>query len=106
MNRVVQKTIISLFVVTFAVILMAGCQEEQNTSVPGSKQCRLIAAENLELKKELSDCQQQLEQKTEQLKTSKKAGGERADSLVKALMDENSKLQSQIRQLQQQLGKK
>ena len=106
MDRVVQKTIISLFVVTFAVILMAGCQEEQNTSVTSSKQCRLIAAENIELKKELSDCQQELEQKTGQLKNSKKAKEERLDSLIKALMDKNSKLQMQVRQLQQQLDKK
>ena len=106
MNRVVQKTIISLFVVTFAVILMAGCQEEQNTSVPGNKQCRLIAAENIELKTQLSDCQQQLEQKTKQLKNLKKAKEERLDSLIKTIMDENSKLQSQVKQLQQQLDKK
>ena len=56
MKNTLQKTIIAVFAI--AIICAAGCQESQT---PSEKQSRVIAARNMELKKQIAERDKQIE---------------------------------------------
>jgi hypothetical protein len=96
--------------------LLAGCRQ-----TPVDKQARLIAAENLQLRKDLADrdgqigklkadYEEQLQQKDEELAACykrnqvlendvQKAVGERVEQVTAAVMAENAKLRKEIETL-------
>ncbi len=100
------------------LVWAAGCQENQS---PDVRQARLLAAENIQLKKELNRCQarlealkaeydRQLERKETQLAATRKLSEDLQDDLrqgiaerVKAVttrvMDENARLRQEIEAL-------
>ena len=124
------KTILKAFIITiiFAVMLTVGCGPQEPPSI---KKCRTIAAENIELKKELAKSNKELEilkedyskeikaqkkmlqtclQEKEQLKEKSR---QNVRDQVKDILDtvlnenaklraENTKLKAQIEELQKQ----
>jgi len=111
--------------VMFALVtVLAGCQQPQT---PNEKQARLLAAENLQLKKQLADQQaklaslqkqqtQRIQQQEEELskcraraeqlqKDLEKGIGERVRDVTAKVMDENASLRKQIESLQARLKK-
>jgi gas vesicle protein len=65
MKGMVRKMFV-LAVGTILVVLMAGCQESATGGPTDAKKSRLIAAENIELKKQLTRCDKQIEKLKEQ----------------------------------------
>ena len=64
MKRQVQKGLV--LVISIAVfMLVAGCEEQ---SLTGTKKCRLLAAENIELKAQLNKSDKEIEKQKEKLK--------------------------------------
>jgi DNA anti-recombination protein RmuC len=121
MKKLVQKA--SLVVITVALVVVAGCQEEQQT--PGVKKARLIAAENIKLKKQLeqrdqeieklkrrysaelqkqqeklSECLKQKDDLRQQLKEGMK---ERVEDVLSAVVEDNAKLRREIKGLKTQI---
>lgn len=120
------KPIRMIFVlaVGLVVILGAGCQEQ---GLPGEKKSRLIAAENIQLQKELeqhvkeikslkkqhdkeikqlkdelTNCQKKKEALEKQLQENVK---EKVDDVLSAVLDENTKLREEIKNLKAQIEK-
>jgi len=115
MGKLVLKALIFVVVVVF-VMSVAGC-EEQNQAV--TKEHRLIAAENVELKGQLEQRDKEIEEQKELLErclAEKKVLEEEADEKLEAfigslledlgdnvkLHEENKKLKSQIEALQKE----
>lgn len=106
MKRALQKGLVS--VISMAVIvLIAGC-EEQNLA--GTKKCRLLAAENIQLKKQLDERDKEIESQKEQLE--KYQQGEKAleeatfqvnPEFVEFIAEENARLQSENEALTKEL---
>jgi len=94
-------------IIVAGIVLMhiAGCQEAQ-TEAPGTKKSRLIAAQNIELKKQVAQRDKQMEDlKTRHGKQIESLNEERA----KQLKEEQKKVedcQRQAQGCQEQLGKK
>jgi len=63
-----KKTIFAITVISIMFMLIAGCQEQNNSDSAEVKKSRLIAAENMELKKQLEDCNVRVEQCQQELK--------------------------------------
>jgi len=115
---------IFLFVIGVAVALSAGCQEEE---LIGAKKSRVIAAENIQLKKDLEQRDQEIEKlkklhdkqakQQEELLTKclqeketwkQKAQQnikEQVDSVLTAVVDDNAKLREEIKNLKSQIEK-
>jgi len=120
MKEPIQK--IFILVIGVAIALGAGCQEQ---GLPSGKKCRLIAAENVQLKKELEQCDKEIERlkklhdeeikQQEDLLTKclqeketwkQKAQQnikEQVDSVLAAVVDENTKLREEIKNLKAEL---
>ena len=125
MKRPAQKAFV-LAVGIVVIMLIAGCDEEQNLSSTKSavKKHKLIAAENMRLKKELKQrdkeierqkelhdkeikqqqdslakCQLQKEALKKQLQQNIK---EQVDKVLMAVMEQNAKLQEEIKDLEAQ----
>ena len=81
MKGLVQKMLI-LAVSTFVIMLVASCQEEQGT--PNEKMSRVIAAENMKLKKSLEDAAREIER----LKQLNSSESKRQGELLAKCMDE------------------
>ena len=127
-----EKALKKGFVLAVSVLVMsiAGCQEQE---LPGTKKSRLIAAENMQLKKELEQRSQEIERLKElhdkQMKeqevllekclqekeTWKEKSRQNVRNQVKGVVDaimeqnvklrqENEKLKAQIEELKQELG--
>ena len=77
----------------------AGCAEKEVTD---TRKSRLIAAENLQLKQNLSQCNQQIEQLKN---THEKQMQEQVKSVLAAMIDENAKLRAEIETLKAEIEK-
>jgi len=94
-------------IIVAGIVLMyiAGCQEAQ-TETPGTKQSRLIAAQNIDLKKQVVQRDKQIEDlKARQAKQIEALNGQHA----KQIKQEQKKLeecQKQAQGCEEQLGKK
>ena len=120
------KPIQMIFVlaVGLVVVLGVGCQEQE---LPSEKKSRLIAAENIQLQKELEQrskeikslkkqhdkeikqlkeeltkCQKQKEALEKQLQENVE---EKVDDILSAVVDENAKLREEIKKLKAQIEK-
>jgi len=103
MRKPARKALI--IVVGIVLVHIAGCQEAQ-TETPGTKKNRLIAAQNIELKKQVA-------QRDKQIEDLKTRHGKQIEGLneqhAKQLKEEQKKLedcQRQAQDCQEQLGKK
>lgn len=103
MRKPARKALI--LAVSIGLMSIAGCQEAQ-TETPGAKTSRLIAAQNIELKKQMAQRDKQIEDlKARQAKQIEALNGQHA----KQLKGEQKKLedcQNQAKNCQEQLGKK
>jgi uncharacterized lipoprotein YajG len=110
-----------------AVLLLAGCQKQQQQEAPNQQQARLLAAENAELQKQLAERKaeietlqkrsaQELRKRDQELikckvridaleQDLKKGIDERVKSVAAAVMDENAKLRQEVEQLKAELAK-
>ena len=121
MKGLMQKAL--LVVISAAIVAGAGCQEEQQT--PSVKKARLVAAENIKLKKQLeqrdqeieelkrkysrelqeqkqrlSECLKQKEDLQQQLREGMK---ERVEAVLSAVVEDNAKLRQEIKDLKAQI---
>lgn len=122
------KTLSGRLIVAVALMMIAaagpGCQQPQT---PNERQARLLAAENLQLRKQLADQQARLESlqkqqaqriqqqeqelsrcqaRAEQLQKDLEKGiAERVGDVTTKVVDENARLRKQIESLQSQLKK-
>ena len=102
----------------------AGCQQNQD---PNTRQARLAAAENIQLKQDLARCEarvealkeqfaQELERKDAQLAASRKLGDDlkedlrqgiatRVNAVATKVMDENARLRQEIETLRAEIAK-
>jgi len=123
MKKAVRKGFI-LVISVVVVMLIAGCQEQQ---LPSEKKSRLIAAENMQLKKELERRSKEIEglkklhdreiQKQEKLlakcleeketwkEKSRRNIRNQVNSVVGALMEQNAKLREENEKLKAQIEK-
>ena len=107
-----KKSVLVLMVAfILSLMLNAGCQEEEQ-NISNDKRARLIAAENIELKKDLKKCRTELEKQKQLFQSSQKEEEKQSkDILVQAmnlnskLRQENKQLKAQINELKKQLGK-
>ena len=117
MKRPAQKAFV-LAVGIVVIMLIAGCDEEQNLSSTKSavKKHQLIAAENTRLKKDLERCNKEIKQQQELLakcqqqkealkKQLQENIQERVDSILAAVMEDNAKLRKEIKDLKAQREK-
>jgi uncharacterized lipoprotein YajG len=110
-----------------AVLLLAGCQKQQQQEAPNQQQARLLAAENAELQKQLAERKAEIEtlqkRSAQELRKRdqdlikckvridaleqdlKKGIDERVKSVAAAVMDENAKLRQEVEQLKAELAK-
>ena len=111
----------TLFFVVAVLLVIAGCHRDRT---PGEKQARLIAAENMQLEKQLADQEAEIDKlKKQHAKDIKKLEdqlaacqrrnarlqqdidkgiGERADSVRDTVMAENARLRAEIERLKSQ----
>jgi uncharacterized protein YlxW (UPF0749 family) len=120
MKGIVKKQVVLAAGIVFVIMLIAGC-EEQN--VPNAKKSRLVAAENMQLKKELNQLGVKLEQRNREIekqkglldkclqekKTLEEKVNENVEELVGGIMDifteENARLQKEIDRLKKEVEK-
>ena len=69
MKKNAQKIVVLLCVVSFAVTLITGCEEQNLTD---TRKTRLIATESTRLKKELEQCNQTIQQQQQALEECQK----------------------------------
>lgn len=107
MKQAVYKAFFLTVCVSFFIILICGCEEEQLT--PNEKKCRLIAAENIELhellakkdkeierlKRTIEKCNVEKEEQKRQLEDEMNSAGEFIINIVL----ENEQLKKQIEEL-------
>ena len=112
MKRLLPKMVV-MAVGIVALMLIAGCEEEQNSA--GAKKSRLIANENMQLKKELEQHNKEIERQKELFakcqqekkaleEQSTKDIGQMMDSIVKDVSEENTKLRGDIKNLKAQVS--
>jgi len=113
MKRQVQKGFV-LVISIVIFMLIAGCEEQ---SLTGTKKCRLLAAENIQLKKQLNERDTEIEKQKEQLEKyqqEKKAQEEAAYPINPEfvefiigenarMMEENEALLAEVESLKQEL---
>ncbi len=121
MKKTIQRAF--LFVISVVVVLSAGCQKE----LAGEKKGRIIAAENIQLKKDLNQRDQKieiltkehekevkllkeqlskcLEQKEALEKQLQQKVKEQVDKVLAMVMEENAKLREEIKDLKAQIEK-
>ena len=106
MRRQIQKAFV-LTVVIVVTMLIAGCKKE---GLSNTKKSRLIAAENIQLKKQLRQCKEQID---EQKKAVKQQSPEQMENIMNELskviskesttaLQENEKLKAQVKELQRE----
>jgi hypothetical protein len=112
MKRPAQKAF--LLAVCIVVMLIVGCEEEENLSNP--KKTRLIAAENMRLKKDLERRDKEIEkqkgllEKCQQEKNTWKGKAqknikEQVDKVLMGVMGELAKLRDENKSLKEQIEK-
>ena len=92
------------FAVLTAFIFIAGCQEQNTISIDPTnvRQARLVAAENINLQKQIAKCESEIEKQKSLLeKCELKAEEEkqRGDKLTEFLFQENIKLTKENKKL-------
>ena len=108
-----KKSVLVLIIAfVFSLMLNVGCQEEEQ-NLSNDKRSRLIAAENLELKKDLEKCRTELKKQKQLFQSSQKEEKKQSQDLLVDLMNlnsrlrrENKELKAQLEELKKQLGKK
>ena len=122
MKLPIQK--VFLLVIGVAIMSSAGCQEQE---LPSEKKSRLIAAENIELKKQLEQRDGQIEQLKKQHekqiqqqedrlakclkrketveKQLREGVKEQVDDVLSAVVEENAKLREEIKNLKAEIEK-
>jgi len=112
MKRPAQKAFV--LAVCIVVMLIAGCEEEENLSNP--KKSRLIAAENMQLKKDLERRDKEIERQKELLEKclqekntwkekARQNIQEQVDSIFTAVMEKNKELRKENESLKAQIEK-
>ncbi len=108
MKRMVSKV---LFLAIFGIAFVAGCEDENQTD---TKMSRLVANENIQLKKDLQNCQKEIEkqkkllEQCEQMNDSLQEEATKEmtdflDSMVKEAMEENERLQEENKKLKAEI---
>ena len=122
MKKAVRKGFVLVVSVVVVIMLIAGCQEQQ---LPSAKKSRLIAAENMQLKKELEqrskdikglkDLHDKETEKQEELlakcqeeketwrEKSRQNIRNQVNGVVDAIMDQNAKLRRENEKLKAQI---
>ena len=125
-NTMRNKTL-GILMTMIAVLLLAGCQKQQQQEAPNQQQARLLAAQNAELQKQLTDRKaeietlqkrsaQELRKRDQELikckvridalaQDLKKGIDERVKSVAASVLDENAKLRQEVEQLKAQIEK-
>jgi len=107
MKTAVQRALVSAVCIV-VLTLIAGCEQQQGLS--GTKKSRLVSAENIELKKQLRLCNEQIKKQQELLKEQSKENIEDLIGTVfmqladenQKLRDENDALKAQLEELKKQ----
>lgn len=117
MKRLTQKAFV-LAVCIVGIALIAGCEEESKID---TKKSRLIAAENMQLKKDLEECQKEIEKQKELLEQCEQAKKDIEEQSAKniedlfddifgdvlkesqVLREENEELREEIEQLKMEI---
>ena len=99
MKRPVQKAIV-LAVGIVVIMLIAGCEEESQSN---TKKSRLIAAENIQLKKEIEKQKELLEKCLQEKKTPEEMSPEGTQDLTQFLFEENIKLHEENEKLKAEI---
>jgi len=105
MKKTVRKIVVLLCVVSFAITLLAGCEEQ---GLADTRKTRLIAVENLQLKEQLKQCSQTIEQQKQSQKGSQDLRELSYEYFTKEnveLRQENEDLKAQIEELKKELEK-
>lgn len=123
MSKFTHKFITWTLVLVFMAIL-AGCQEEEQEQTANPKQAKLVAAENIQLKKDLATRDAEIEKQKALLVTCEeekeklnKSLNQNSENLVETLMEsmdkdtqniniENQELKKQVEELKKQLETK
>ena len=126
MKRPVPKTLVAAVSIVFGIMLIAGCEEEENLSntkpdaEPNAKRSRLIAIENVQLKAQIeelkklhsSEMERQkklldkcLREKENLTKLSSEGVESYMQNILGPLAEENTKLQEEIKTLKAQIEK-
>ncbi|HUW18020.1 MAG TPA: hypothetical protein VMW16_01810 [Sedimentisphaerales bacterium] len=118
-----QKTLVLAIGVIAYFMMLAGCQEEQKQTqnqldTPGEKRSRLIAMENMQLKRQIEqqkslharqmeDQKKQFEQCLQDKKSLEDLAGKNVqgfmDTIIKDLSDDNQRLQQEVTNLKAQV---
>lgn len=99
MKRPVQKAIV-LAVGVVVIMLIAGCEEESQSNI---KKSRLIAAENIQLKKEIEKQKELLEKYLQEKKPPEEMSPESTQDLTQFLFEENIKLHEENEKLKAEI---
>ena len=107
-----RRTLILLVSVIFVATLIAGCQEE-GISDDAVRKSKLIASENVQLKKQLETCQSELEKQKVLIEKYKQQKGapavdlsEMMGGMMQKLAEQNRMLIDENESLKQQLQQK
>ena len=114
MRRQTKKTLVLAVGIALVIMLIAGCEEEQRIS--STKRSRLIAQENMQLKKDLDNRNRKIEKQKELLdecmqekkvlqKESKRNIQEQVKGVFDAVFEENIKLREENKKLKAQIEK-
>ena len=111
-----QKAVLAVAVV-FAVVLIAGCGEENDSDTKSDiRKHRLIAAENIQFKKDLEQCEAEigrqkellgkcLEEKADLQEELSSAVGDIMDTILGDVIEENKTLRNENERLKAQIEK-
>jgi len=99
MRKPVQKAIV-LAVGIVVIMLIAGCEEESQSN---TKKSRLIAAENIRLKKEIEKQKELLEKCLQEKKAPEEMSPEGAQDLTQFLLEESVKLNEENEKLKAEI---
>jgi uncharacterized protein with PIN domain len=97
-----KMTIKAIFLVIAGIVLTAGCEEENRIDI---KRSRLIATENMRLKKDLEQCEREIERQkklVEKCLQEKKASEEAIQEDVKKLAEDALKDFEEITKLREE----
>jgi len=84
-----------------AIMLITGCEKE---NLPNTKKCRFVAAENIELKKQLEECDKKVKEQKELLyQQSQKGFEEFYNTACERMVEEYEQLVKENKELKAQL---
>jgi len=108
MKKAVHVSFLLSFIFAVTLVFITGCQEQNKVSIDPSnmKQVRLVAAENMEMKKQLAKCEKEIKKQkslVEKCKIERKKEQETGNKLTEHLFLENIKLTEENKKLKAQI---